>query len=211
MPSGSPVKVSVWTAANRSPMSDDYELWEQRYSMPGRKRKLPDAFLLENLERLQGPRLLDVAMGEGRNAIYLAQHGFQVVGVDRSPRAVVKAQQWGAELGLKFEALVVDLEREELPPGLFDSVVVTRYWQEDLCLRLQAALRPGGILLYETYTVEYLKYGPRNRSHLLAPGQLRQAFAGMEVLLYEEVDKPATREYSARLLARKPGAFEPFG
>ncbi len=206
-----PGKVSVWTAANRMPMSDDYELWEQRYSMPGRKRRLPDSFLLDNLGRLQGPRILDVAMGEGRNAIHLAQHGFQVVGVDRSPRAVAKALQWGVELGLQFEAFVVDLERDELPPGLFDSIVVTRYWQEDLCPRLQAALRPGGILLYETYTVDYLKYGPRNRSHLLAPGQLRQAFVGMEVLLYEEVDKPATREYSARLLARKPGAFEPFG
>lgn len=182
----------------------DYDRWEERYSRPGRKRHMPDSLLLEHWSELAGPRVLDVACGEGRNALFLAERGLRVCGIDRSPTAVAKARQWAAERGLDCEFLLWDLDTLTLPGSGYDSIVVTRYWQPELGAFLEAALRPGGILLYETYTKQYLKYRPDSEpTHLLAPGELQRHFAAMEILHYAEVDKPASSEHCAQLIARR--------
>lgn len=182
----------------------DYLQWEERYSQSGRIRKIPDAFLLGNVSRLTPGLVLDVAMGEGRNSLFLARHGFSVVGVERSPAAVQRAREWARQENLDIDMRVWDLESRLLPHTGYNSIVVTRYLQRSLFEVLYKSLLPGGTLLYETYTVEYLKYGPRNRAHLLNHNELLQAFSGLQVLHYAEVDKPQTREYCAQLLARKP-------
>ena len=186
--------------------SDNYALWEERYSTPGRGPRQPEPFVVESLPYLRRGALLDVACGEGRHALYLAsQGGFRVLGVDRSPTAIEVCRKRAAERGLEARFQELDLEREILPAGPFATIVATRYWQPDLCSQLVERLEGGGILLYESYTYDYLRYGPRRRDFLLAPGQLREVFAGLglEILSYAVVDRPETREYSARLLARK--------
>lgn len=182
----------------------DYEIWEERYRIKGDKRKEPDAFLKDNWQKLKFGRVLDVACGCGRNACYLAHRGFEAVGVDRSPLAIGHAKKRAADEGIAPQFYVVDLEKLHIPHAPYDSIVITRYLQRDLCPCLVKALKPGGILLYETYTLDYLRYGERTADYLLKPGELKELFSELEILHYEECDKPETREYTARLLARRP-------
>ncbi len=185
--------------------TDNYKLWENRYNTPGRTPRAPELFVVESLPFMQRGKLLDVACGEGRHALYLAAADpqFEVLGLDRSPTAIKTAQKRANLMRLSAQFAVLDLEEEPLPPGPFQTIVVTRYWQEDLCPKLVERLAPGGCLVYESYTLDYLRYGERTCSHLLKSGQLRESFQrlGLIVDFYAEVDRPQTREYSARLRA----------
>ena len=93
-----------------------------------------------------------------------------------------------------------DLTMFPLPPAAFDLVIVTRYLQRDLFPSIRGAVRPGGCVIYETFTVRQraLGVGPTSPDHLLEPGELRAMFTGWDVLFDEEV---ATPEAVARLVA----------
>ena len=97
-----------------------------------------------------------------------------------------------------------DLTQHPLPHGRFDAIVVTRYLQRDLFGALRTAVRPGGVVLYETFTTAQraLGWGPTSRDHLLDPGELAGWFEGFEILFYEEVSAP---EAVARIAARPLG------
>ena len=185
------------------------DLWEERYSsttcLHGRA---PSRFLTESTGFLppQG-RCLDLAMGEGRNALFLASRGYQVTGVDFSSVAVARARAWAAASGLALNAIVSDLEVDPLPKGPFDVVVVINYLQRNLFARLVDILAPGGVLLYETLTVAVLAFHAHRRAYLLEPGELRAAFSGLEVLSYREADPAEPSRCVASLVARRP--FEP--
>ena len=189
----------------RQRSGSDFWTWEERYASPRRRpRRGPSAWLVTYADRLPTGRALDVATGEGRNALFLARRGFEVTGVDRSPTALRTARARAREEGLELELHLADLEACELPAGPFQVVVVMRYLQRSLFEPLGRALAPGGVLLYESFTRDYLKYGPRNPEHLLRPGELRQAFRDLEILAYRETEDPERREARASLLARKP-------
>ena len=143
-------------------------------------------------------------MGRGRHAIALARAGFQVFGVDARLDAVRDATLRGKAAGVRVHAWCADLTQHPLPLSRFDVVVVTRYLQRNLFPALKAAVRPGGVVLYETFTTAQraLGSGPTSPDHLLEPGELRRAFDGFEVLFYEEVTAP---EAVARIAARSRG------
>lgn len=194
------------------------EQWEERYSRPefwaGREAS---PFLVEVRPLLPRGLALDVAMGEGRNAIWLASNGWPTVGIDRSHAALVKAEGLAKETGLRpslgkltkipdapgLLLVEADLEKIELPESAYDVVVCINYLQRRLFAQLQNALRPGGVLVYQTYTVEQLDYpeGPRDRKYLLAPGELLHAFPHLETLYYSESN---SGKGIAQLLARSP-------
>lgn len=185
-------------------MTSDYQLWEERYRSPKRhRRREATSWLRENTSLLPPGRALDVAMGEGRNALYLARLGYLVTGIDRSPTAVATAKARAEEEGLGIRFQVWDLETRGLPTGPFEVVVVMRYLQRSLFSALQACLAVGGVLVYESFTRDYLKYGPRNPQHLLEPGELGRAFPALEVVRYRETDDPGLREARASLVARR--------
>jgi tellurite methyltransferase len=148
-------------------------------------------------------RLLDVAMGRGRHALLLARAGFDVFGVDINVDAVAEATRQATREGLRIRAWCADLTRHPLPSARFDVVLVTRYLQRDLLRAIGETVRPGGVVIYETFTTRQLQFGvgPRSPDHLLQPGELRRAFEAFEMLFYEEVDAP---EAVARLIARRP-------
>ena len=148
-------------------------------------------------------RALDVAMGRGRHAVVLARAGLRVFGVDREARAVRSAVERAAAEGLAIRGWCADLERSGLPRSRFELVLVTRYLQRDLFGALRDSVVPGGVLMYETFTVHQraLGRGPTSPDHLLRPGELRDRFDGCDVLFYEEIDAP---EAVARIVARKP-------
>jgi tellurite methyltransferase len=147
-------------------------------------------------------RALDVAMGRGRHVEVLGRAGFAVYGVDRDLAALREAVALGTALGLPVEAWCADLTAVALPDGWFDLVLVTRYLQRDLFPALRQAIRPGGFLIYETFTRDQVRYGrgPTSADHLLAPGELRSLFEQFTVVFYEEVNEP---EELARLVARR--------
>lgn len=184
-------------------MTSDFQLWEERYRSPKRHRRLEaGGWLRENLALLPPGRALDVAMGEGRNALFLARLGYRVTGIDRSPTAVATAAARAAEEGLEVRFRVWDLEARGLPAGPFEVIVVMRYLQRGLFPALQDSLAVGGVLVYESFTRDYLKYGPRNPRHLLEPGELRRAFPALELLRYRESDDAERGEARASLVAR---------
>jgi SAM-dependent methyltransferase len=147
-------------------------------------------------------RALDVAMGRGRHVEALACAGFTVYGVDRDLSTVRDAVARGAELGLAIRAWCTDLATCSLPERRFDLVLVTRYLQRDLFASLREAVRPGGFVIYETFTRDQIRYGrgPTSPDHLLVPGELPSLFEGFQVVFYEEVNEP---EALARLVARR--------
>jgi SAM-dependent methyltransferase len=150
----------------------------------------------------QRRKALDLAMGHGRHARLLATHGFITFGVDAQCDVVRDAVDRAAREGLRIHGWCADLTMSALPIEAFDVVVVARYLQRDLFDAIKGSIKPGGCVIYETFTVAQLALGvgPKSPDHLLRPGELRSIFAGWVELFYEEVDAP---EAVARLVARR--------
>ena len=178
--------------------------WEERYQRPDYWAGVePSAFLREMLPFLPRGPVLDLACGEGRNAVYLAAQGWQVTGVDWSPAGLEKATALALAHGLRATRLagievagpgtrlglaVVDLEKAALPVERFDVVLCVNYLQRSLFSAIERALRPGGVLLYQAYTLEQLQFdgGPRSPEFLLRPGELCAAFPRLRTLFCSE-------------------------
>jgi SAM-dependent methyltransferase len=145
---------------------------------------------------------LDLAMGRGRHALLLARAGFRTYGVDRDRAAVRDAMIAAGGENLALFGWCADLTMHPLPRSRFDIIVVTRYLQRDLFPAICAALQPGGVVLYETFTSGQRAHGtgPTSADHLLDAGELRRHFSGLEELFYEEVSAP---EALARIVARR--------
>jgi SAM-dependent methyltransferase len=154
-------------------------------------------------ERRAGARALDVAMGRGRYAVRLALAGFRTFGVDAALDVVIDAKRTAHAAGASVHGFCADLTAHPLPESWFEVVLVSRYLQRDLFRGLRATVAPGGVAVYETFTVAQrrLGTGPKSPDHLLEPGELLRRFEGFEVLCYEEVTAP---DAVARIVARRP-------
>jgi tellurite methyltransferase len=179
------------------------ERWNARYRErldPGP----PSDWLVQNRALIGGTRALDLACGTGRNARFLAGLGFTVDALDISNVAI---DALDAVPGVR--ARVADLEREPLPAGAYDVVVIINYLQRDLFAAAATALVPGGILIAETVTRAHSEelgrsFDPR---FLLEPGELRDAFPRLDVLRFEEgvVQRSGRPRAVAALVAQRPG------
>ena len=131
---------------------------------------------------------LDLACGTGRNALFLAQRGLDVVGMDRSAEALQEAADSAAEARLKVHWQQEDLETVHLSSAGFDVVTCFYYRDPRLYPQIVSTLKTGGLLFYETYTrgQVYFPTGPRNPVFLLDHGELLSAFDGLRVLFYRE-------------------------
>lgn len=150
-------------------------------------------------------RVLDLACGTGRNAVFLALAGYDVTAVDVLPDALQRARELAAHHEVPLRTLERDLEEPGALHGLdADLIVVVRFLARSLFPKIEAALRPGGILAYETFTEVQRQAGhPRNPRFLLRPGELCRAFPGLEILHHESVGGEAHLE---RLVARRAAA-----
>lgn len=183
--------------------------WDGYYGREGYfLGKEPAPFLKENVDLLPKGRALDLAAGEGRNAVFLASHGFDVDAVDISPVGLRKAEALARERGVEIRTIVADLERWDLGVERYDVVANFYYLQRDLTPKIKRALKPGGIVIYETYTMDHLGIrgarGPSSPEHCLELGELRRMFDDFEVLWWSE-SRDRTRAV-ASLIARKPRA-----
>jgi SAM-dependent methyltransferase len=169
----------------------------------------PSPHLLAELPRLReagalGP-VLDLACGRGRNGLAAAEAGLRVAGIDRDREALAAMRAAARERRATLSAIRADLETElgiPVKPGSCGGILVFRFLFRPLAPAIEATLAPGGLLLYETFTIDQrsLGYGPSNPAFLLEPGELPTLFAGLEVLQYSEVARP---EALARLTARR--------
>jgi 2-polyprenyl-3-methyl-5-hydroxy-6-metoxy-1,4-benzoquinol methylase len=178
--------------------------WDKKYATKkylfGREA-IP--FLQDHVDLLPKGHVLDLAMGEGRNSVYLATKGFQVTGVDISAEGLKKAATLAAELGVTITTVVADLESYEIPANSFDVIICTYYLQRDLFPKIATALKPGGIALIETYTMDHIQYSPRfNKAFLLEPNELLTMLPGLRIVRYQEVD--TGQAAFASILAQKP-------
>jgi tellurite methyltransferase len=148
----------------------------------------PAQFLVDNIDLLPRGRVLDIAMGSGRNAIYLAKMGCKVEGVDASLEAIEEALANAQKEGVSIQTRVEDLENiPYIDEGAYDVVICFNYLQRSLMPQLRNWVKPGGILVYETYIVDQVLFGkPRNPEHLLRHNELLHTLRGFRVLRYRE-------------------------
>jgi tellurite methyltransferase len=187
-------------------MSDDRQRWEERYTHGhGSTKEGPSEFLVAHAALIRG-RILDVAAGAGRHALFLARRGNAVEAIDISLAGLRTARAAACAEGLSILAVQADLESFPLPVERYDAIINIRYLQRSLFVPLQRALKPGGLILVETFLIDQQRIShPRNPDFLLQRGELRAAFSPYELLVYEEGLVPSTPQpaYLARLLARK--------
>ena len=151
------------------------------------------------------PLALDLACGAGRDAVFLALHGFAGEGWDHAPEALERARDLARRHGVTLRTEIRDLEQPDLPPPArpFDLIVCFRFLHRPLFPWMERALAPGGWLVYETFRAGQERLGKPIRAHfLLARDELARAFPTLETVHYEELE-PAAGPVTARLLARK--------
>jgi tellurite methyltransferase len=185
---------------------DEKAQWDQRYSRPTFVfGKSPVKFLAENYQYIpfEGT-VLDMGMGEGRNAVFLAQKGYKVTGIDISSVAVKKAYFLAQEFGVKFKGVVASLEEYKIAPQSFDAIVCFYYVDRSLIEKMKGWLKPGGVLIYEAFTTREfarVKGSEREKSNYLQEQELLRLFPNMRVLKYEE--PLHEKEFRSSIILRK--------
>lgn len=173
----------------------------------------PDRLLADFLEPVQaaagdGP-VIDLACGAGHNGLFLASRGLRVTLADRDGDALERAEETSRGNGLRVTTWKVDLELEGVNPleGLsFSGIIVFRYLHRPLVPHIRRALKPGGILVYETFTSDQAAFGrPRNPAHLLRHGELQGWFQDWQIIHYFEGITGSPARAVAQLVCKKPG------
>ncbi len=168
-------------------------IWDERYA--GEEYFFgiePNAFLVSQLHRLKpGMSCLALADGEGRNGVWLAEQGLDVLSVDSSSVALDKARKLAQQRGMSVQFEQADLMQWDFGENKFD-VVAAIFIQfappglrEQMFGRIKRCLKPGGLLLLQGYTPRQLEYGtggPSQAENLYTETMLREAFADMDIL-----------------------------
>jgi tellurite methyltransferase len=188
---------------------DEKILWNRKHSERSHSSLEPDPFLVSAYDEflLSAPpgKALDVAGGVGRHAIWLAERGWQVSLMDISDVGIQQAEENAKQVGVAGSIVteirdlngIQDLGREQ-----YDLVMVFFFLQRELFPALISALKPGGHLIYKTYTHEQKRFsgGPSHPMFLLQPNELLHAFQSMQILHYHETTQS---KGVAELVARK--------
>lgn len=171
-------------------MSDDAsrESWDQRYRDAITVQ--PPALVLSAHLHLLPPvgQALDLACGLGANALLLARRGLSTWAWDISPVAIARLEEAAGREGLVVHSEVRDVMARPPEPERFEVIVVSRFLERSLAPALQAALRPGGLLFYQTFTKLRVTTdrGPRNPDFLLDDNELLHLFGSLKVRVYRE-------------------------
>ncbi len=198
----------------------DREKWNARYrGAPCACLAEPNALLVEWLPKLEievaagQRRAVDVACGQGRHTLYLARRGWQVDSMDISEVALEQLATAAAAEGLSVTCHQRDfepparLEASPFEPDRYDLAVMMRYTNLPLLPHIAAALRPGGYLVTEVYLkADRADGGPRNPDYRVTSGALKEATAGLEILVYREGiarDREGRSAPLAQLVARR--------
>jgi 2-polyprenyl-3-methyl-5-hydroxy-6-metoxy-1,4-benzoquinol methylase len=174
-------------------------IWNERYAGEDFHFGIePNAFLVSQQSLLKpGMSCLAVADGEGRNGVWLAEQGLQVLSVDSSHVALAKAEKLAQQRGVSLKFEQADLMQWDWGTNRFDTVVaifiqfVTSPEREQMFAHIKHSLKPGGVLLLQGYTPRQLEFktgGPSQAANLYTEAMLRKEFADMDILHLSEHD-----------------------
>lgn len=155
-------------------------------------------------------RLIDVACGKGRNGLFLANRGLAVTFADRSEASLAEVSEAlnASESESNSDTWQIDLESPDINPfenKQFSAALVFRYLHRPLLPHLMKAIIPGGIVIYETFTLENKQFGrPNNPQFLLQSGELENWFNEWETLHYFEGILSGPDRAVAQIVCRKP-------
>jgi len=167
--------------------SPDQAKWDARYreadTVPSPARILQE---FQHLLPASGTAL-DLACGLGGNALLLAERGLRTCAWDVSPVAIARLAKTAAERALPVVTDVRNVLRDPPEAGRFDVIVVAHFLERGLAPHLVSALRPGGLLYYQTFTrAKVDDFGPGNPHYRLAPNELLSLFGALRLLAYRE-------------------------
>ena len=165
--------------------------WNEKYSEEEYALGIePVEFLVEHIGRLTKGKALDIAMGEGRNAVYLTKKGYEVDGVEFSEEGIKKALALAQKNNVTINAIRADLEKHEhrIEKEKYDLISCFYYLQRDLFPEIKEGLKKGGMVICQTFTTDNLKYQPhpKNPDHVLQPNELFRYFLDLRIIFYRE-------------------------
>jgi len=198
--------VPLLLAQNVDPRDQDY--WNGKFSDPKTAfNRSPNQMLVEAIRERKPGLAVDLGMGEGRNAVYLAQQGWQVTGVDQSDVAVGQAKKRALEAGVKLDAVVDDLDHFDLGRGKWDLVVLmyVHAWYRGAkprsVQRIVEALKPGGLVVIEGFAGD--------ETYMFHSNELLRDFGSeFKILRYEDLEAqadwaPGRKSHIIRLVGEK--------
>jgi SAM-dependent methyltransferase len=172
--------------------------WDDRYRGDAYAYGVePNDFLREISARIPKGRVLCLAEGEGRNAVFLASLGYAVTAVDLSVEGLRKAERLARERGVSVELVQADLADYEPPAGTFAGIVsifahVPRAVRQRLHARIQSALAAGGVFVLEAYRPEQISLatgGPRDAALMPTLAELREDLASLELVIARDAER----------------------
>ena len=190
-------------------MKSDQKRWDERFG--GKEFALgkePNPFLKKHIRLLPKGKALDIATGEGRNAVFLAQNGFEVDAVDISEKGLKKAQKFAGEKGVNINTFLVDLDQYPIGKERYDLIADFYFLRRRLIPRIKKGLKKGGKVIFETYLLEHRKLGtggPKQAKYFLKPNELLRLFKDFGILFYREgiFREGGKRKAVASLIAEK--------
>lgn len=163
--------------------------WDDRYREAGFTYGIaPNEFLVSVIDKIPPGKILSLAEGEGRNAVYLAARGFQVTGVDGSEVGLRKAVELATARGVTIRTIHADLSEFAIAPEEWDGIIAC-YCHTPSVIRKalhQAAVRglkPGGVFVLEAFSKEQLAYssgGPQSPDMLMSLDEIKEELTGLE-------------------------------
>jgi len=173
-------------------------MWDKRFSEPGYAYGTePNGFLVSVADQIPRGKVLCLAEGEGRNAVYLAGLGYQVTAVDTSTVGLAKAEALALDRGVTIDTVLADLAEYPIEPGAWQGIVsiychlppVIRAALHERCLR---GLAPGGVFVLEGFTPRQLELGtggPKSRELLMELEVIRQELPGLRLEIAREIER----------------------
>jgi len=166
--------------------------------------KDPTPVLKRNVHSIRKGQALVLAVGEGRDGVFLARNGFRVTGIDISEVALRKARRLARDYGVKLNLIPGDLKFYKIQPDIYDVIVNVTYYRKGLIPAIKAGLKKGGAVVFENYTVDHLQ-NPGGlsvpRRFLVERNELKDLFSDFEIIEYKEENDG--KEAKASLFAIK--------
>ncbi len=190
-------------------MQSDRKRWNERFKGEVFAfGKEANPFLKKHIHLLPEGRALDIAAGEGRNAVFLAQHGFDIDAVDISETGLKKARKWAKERGVKIHTILTDLSSYQIEEERYDLIANFYFLNRHLIPKMKKGLKNGGRIIFETYILEQRELGtggPKHPRYFLKHNELLKLFHGFRVLFYREgiFKEGGRRKAVASLIAEK--------
>jgi len=170
-------------------MSDDIkQMWDKKYREASEPQGIAVEVLQENLHLLpRHGRALELACGLGANALLLSAHGLETHAWDISPVAIDRLNTLARARGLPVHSKAHDVLQSPPEPESFDVIVVSYFLDRALIPHMINALRPNGLLFYQTFTrTRVSDAGPKNEDFRLAENEFLGLFAGMRIVVFRE-------------------------